>query len=389
MALPKRLGFILALALTGALATAGSAAAQTAEIDSKRAEAQGVLEQIEVIDMQLDRAIDVYNGATLRLEEIQDDLAQNTRYLRLARKNLQSAEARMEARIVQLYTQGEPNTVEVILGATSFEDLLERLDTAGRVASEDVAIAGEVRHYKAEVARRQKQLENARAEQKEVVAKRAAQREAIEDQLAEREALYASIQDEIQRLEAEERERQARLAAQARARAAAAARAQAEQEAQEAAAQEAPAEQESSSGGSSSSPPPAPPPAPSPPAAPPPPPAPTSGGVVGIALSFLGIPYVWGGASPSGFDCSGFTMYVYSQVGVSLPHHAASQYGYGSPVSRSSLAPGDLVFFNGLSHVGIYIGGGQFVHSPHTGDVVKISSISGWYSSTWVGAKRL
>ena len=106
-------------------------------------------------------------------------------------------------------------------------------------------------------------------------------------------------------------------------------------------------------------------------------------------MQYLGIPYVYGGSSPAGFDCSGFVMYVFGQVGVSLPHNAAAQYGYGLPVSRDQLQPGDLVFFNGLGHVGIYIGGGQFIHSPHTGDVVKISSISGWYSSTWVGARRL
>ena len=83
-------------------------------------------------------------------------------------------------------------------------------------------------------------------------------------------------------------------------------------------------------------------------------------------------------------------MYVYAQVGVSLPHHAASQYGMGSPVSRDQLAgPGDLVFFNGLGHNGIYIGGGQFIHAPHTGDVVKISSLSdSWYAATYVGASR-
>ena len=121
-------------------------------------------------------------------------------------------------------------------------------------------------------------------------------------------------------------------------------------------------------------------------------PAPPSryGGVVGVAMQYLGVPYVWGGASPSGFDCSGFIMYVYAQMGVSLPHHAASQYSAGSPVSRDALEPGDLVFFNGLGHVGIYIGGGQFIHAPHTGDVVKISSLSdSWYASTWVGARRL
>jgi cell wall-associated NlpC family hydrolase len=114
------------------------------------------------------------------------------------------------------------------------------------------------------------------------------------------------------------------------------------------------------------------------------------GGVAGIALQYLGTPYVWAGASPAGFDCSGFVQYVFGQVGVSLPHNAAAQYGYGAPVPREALQSGDLVFFNGLGHVGIYIGGGQFVHSPHSGDVVKISSIyDSWYASTWVGAKRL
>jgi peptidoglycan DL-endopeptidase CwlO len=106
-------------------------------------------------------------------------------------------------------------------------------------------------------------------------------------------------------------------------------------------------------------------------------------------MQYLGTPYVWGGASPSGFDCSGFVMYVYAQVGVSLPHSSYGQYGAGSPVSRDQLQAGDLVFFNGLGHVGIYVGGGSFIHAPHTGDVVKISSMTGWYASTYVGARRI
>ncbi len=110
-------------------------------------------------------------------------------------------------------------------------------------------------------------------------------------------------------------------------------------------------------------------------------------GVVGIAMQYLGVPYVWGGGSPSGFDCSGFVMYVYAQLGVSLPHNAAMQYGYGVPVAYDQLEAGDLVFFHGLGHVGIYIGGDQFIHAPHTGDVVKISALSSY--NGYVGARRL
>ena len=122
-------------------------------------------------------------------------------------------------------------------------------------------------------------------------------------------------------------------------------------------------------------------------------PRPSSRGarVASIATRYLGIPYRWGGSSPStGFDCSGFVMYLYRQVGVSLPHNAAMQYRHGRAVSRGSLRRGDIVFFNGLGHNGIYLGGGRFIHSPNTGDVVKISGLSeGWYSSRYVGARRV
>jgi cell wall-associated NlpC family hydrolase len=124
--------------------------------------------------------------------------------------------------------------------------------------------------------------------------------------------------------------------------------------------------------------------------APAPPPADASKGaqVVAIAMRYLGVPYKWGGASPStGFDCSGLTMYVYAQVGVSLPHYAAAQYQLGVAVSRDQLQPGDLVFYRGLGHMGMYIGGGNYIHAPQTGDVVKISGV--YARSDWVGARRV
>jgi cell wall-associated NlpC family hydrolase len=110
---------------------------------------------------------------------------------------------------------------------------------------------------------------------------------------------------------------------------------------------------------------------------------------VALARHELGVPYVWGGESPAGFDCSGLVAWVYGRLGVSLPRVAADQYRAGRHVPRSMLRPGDLVFFHGLGHVGIYIGGGRFIHAPHTGDVVRISALAGWYDETYVGASRV
>jgi cell wall-associated NlpC family hydrolase len=116
----------------------------------------------------------------------------------------------------------------------------------------------------------------------------------------------------------------------------------------------------------------------------------THGGVVGVALSEQGVPYSWGGESPSGFDCSGLVAYAYAQVGVSLPHSSYAQYNMGTSVPRDQLEPGDLVFFDGVGHVGLYVGGGNFVHAPHTGTTVQVSNLdSGWYSSSYVGARRI
>jgi cell wall-associated NlpC family hydrolase len=112
--------------------------------------------------------------------------------------------------------------------------------------------------------------------------------------------------------------------------------------------------------------------------------------VVEIARKHVGTPYRWGGSSPSGFDCSGLVRYVYAQVGVSLPHNAAEQYRYGKPISRDRLEPGDLVFFDGLRHNGIYVGRGRFIHARQTGKRVGIASLAeDWYAARWVGARRL
>ena len=112
--------------------------------------------------------------------------------------------------------------------------------------------------------------------------------------------------------------------------------------------------------------------------------------VVAFARRFLGVRYAYGGTSPrSGFDCSGFTRFVYAHFGISLPHYSGGQFASGRRVSRGGLRPGDLVFFDGLGHVGLYLGHGRFIHAPHTGTRVSIDRLSGWYGSRYDGARRL
>ena len=112
--------------------------------------------------------------------------------------------------------------------------------------------------------------------------------------------------------------------------------------------------------------------------------------VVRYARRLLGVPYVYGGSSPSsGFDCSGFVRFVYQRFGVALPHSSYADFTLGHGVSRGALKPGDLVFFHGLGHVGLYIGGGRFIHAPHTGTRVEVDSMNGWYAGFYDGARRL
>jgi peptidoglycan DL-endopeptidase CwlO len=360
------IGVLAAACAASLLLAVGPASGQT--IESKRAQAVAILAEVESMNAELEQTVEAWNYANIQLREIDADLASNAKHLVAAKKSLVVAQARIAERLRDLYVNGEgDSTLEVILGSSSLDDIIARLDAIERVSSQDTRILKTVKQYRREVETRRENLEDARADQARIVAERAAQKQSIESQISEQNSLLASVEDEIAELRAEESRRQAALVAQARARA----RAQATAAAQ-------PAIQQTYD--------------PQPwvePEYDPNLPAPRYGHVVGIALQYLGVPYVWGGSSPStGFDCSGFIMYVFAQVGVSLPHHAASQYSYGVPVPFDQIAAGDLVFFSGLGHAGIAIGNGQFIHAPHTGAVVSISSLSERWGS-FVGARRL
>jgi cell wall-associated NlpC family hydrolase len=328
-------------------------------IAGKRAEAELVWAQIQQLNVSLGQADERLNLANLQLARVQQELALNRRKLEIARHNLDRSQKVIAQRLVTLYRTPQTSTLEVILGASSLDDLLTRVDTANRVSSLDAEVLTQVTTFKSAVQRYGRALARARAVSERLVARREAEERSIATQLAERRTLLVSIQDQIARLEAEQRARELAAAMAARARIIAA----------QAAAQQSYA---TSIVGASAATPEG--------AAVIPPGGHT--GVVGVAMSELGTPYSWGGASPGGFDCSGLVAYAYGKEGISLPHSSYALWNVGVSVPRDQLEPGDLVFFNGLGHMGIYVGGDSFIHAPHTGDVVKISTLNGSYGSS-------
>jgi cell wall-associated NlpC family hydrolase len=322
--------------------------------------------QVQQLGASLETAIAQYQYATVRLARIQHELRTNRHELRIAKTNLKASQRIIAKRLVTLYHGDQTSTLEVILGAKSLDDMMNRLDSAKSVTSLDTRVLKNVKSSRKAVEATGKRLAHMKALQAEIVAQRAATKRSIESKIAQQRQLLASIKGQIAQLEAAQQARQLQIARAAQARLAAARQSQQ-------------TEQENTIVGISAT-----TPGTSTVVAPPS----RYGGVVGYAMQQLGTPYVWGGAAPGGFDCSGLVMWAYAQVGVALPHSSYAQWGYGVPVSYDQLEPGDLVFFNGLGHVGMYIGGGQFIEAPHTGAFVQISSLSSRLGD-YVGARRI
>lgn len=361
--------------VTTALAAAVGTALSDPRIGEKQAEARQTQARIESLGRELDLATEAYDGATQKLERIRASLRLNEKELAVARHDYRLGVDRLDARLRQIYIEGDPDpTLEVLLGARSVDDVIDALDGAQQVSRQDADLVARIERYKAAVAHEHAVLSRARRAQARVVAERAAERARIEGGLAEQRRLLSSIRNEIAYLRRQEAIRQAELAAEVQARLAA--ERAAEQQALQAAVVGATLTGPSAANGLPGS---AVVPASS-----------IGTRVVQIAMQYLGDPYVWGAAGPDTFDCSGLVTYVFAQVGIFLPHYAASQWDYGVYVPRDQLEPGDLVFFENLGHVGIYVGNDAYIQAPQPGDVVKITPLSEpWSAANYFGAKRI
>ena len=315
-------------------------------ISDRQAEARRVKQQVDELDSQVEIAAEAYNEANTKHANLAKQVEETRAELEKTNARIDELQGMLSARAESMYRSGPLGFLEVLFDTSSFAEFAVTWDLLTDLNDRDAGAVSELKVQREAALATEKELATKEAEAKAVLDQMAANKASIESKLAARKGMLSGLESEIANLEAAERARQI------------------------AAAQSVSRSSSTSSGGKKY-------------------PAPTRAPrseVINIAKRYLGAPYRWGASGPNAFDCSGFTMFVYKQVGVSLPHSSRAQIGYGERVSRANLQPGDLVFFGSpIHHVGIYAGGGQYIHAPRTGDVVKYSSIG---RGDYAGATR-
>jgi len=339
-----RLIVAVLVALTLSLASGGVSSARTSQQDLAAAKAK-----LSQLNGRLDALVEQFDAATLQLHAVEGRLADARTTALLAQADAARARTLFGER-ARLAYEGVGSGIDVVLGATTLNEFTDRLQFLNDVAQEDIDAATQADAARLLAEQASARLQQAIQDRQTVLDTLTTRRAEIEGAISSQQALVRQLERELSKQAVE------RILSQP-------------------------------------SPPPnpgTPDPTPTPPPPPPPPPSGGAAAAVAAARSVIGVPYKYGGDNPQdGFDCSGLTMWAWAQGGVTLPHSSAAQYGAIPHVSKDALRPGDLVFFyQPISHVGIYVGNNQMIHSTHPGGSVTLDTLSSYWWAVFSGAGR-
>ena len=393
----------LAAVVLASAAVVGDVSAQ--DVGGLQAKADQLAQELDQLETRASQLDEQYLSTGQQLTKVQSEIDQNTAAVVDAQSHMDAARARANSYLVSAY-MGAGSGAQLALGTGDPNEAVNQKVLLETLQGDQQQVADDLRAAKMDLADRTAELQSSNKELAAQQDKQQAIRSDLEASVAKQQSLLNGANTELRsaiQAEQERRAAEAAARAEAQARQAAAQKAAQQAAAQQAAAQQAAAQQAAAQqparpttagvGKAPKAAAPAPaaparapapaaparapaPPAPKPPPAPVSAPNPRAGAAIAAAQSVMGTPYRWGGGGPGGFDCSGLTSWAWAQAGVGLPHSSGAQYGATQRVPIDQLQPGDLVFFGSpIHHVGLYIGGGQMIHSPHTGDVVRVGSI--------------
>lgn len=338
----KILCLVSTLALTFSMSCPVFASPNTNQnaLNKARTDVASLEENVEKLDSKIEGLIQKINNNKKQINNTKTDIKVAEKNIKKAEKDIQKEKGLFDERMKAMYINGNQGYLEIILSSKSLSDFMSNIETVKTIIKYDKKLIATMKNKKAIIVNKKKELSNKEKKllalksdnetELAKVSKDKEEQKKLIDKAKKVEILYASRLDASRTIVNKSF--------------------QSIQKIRESSPKYIP-----SRGATGISP----------------------NAIVAYASNFMGTRYVWGGETPSGFDCSGFTKYVYAHFGINIPRVAADQACVGQPVSRGNLQPGDLVFFGSdIHHVGIYVGDNCYIHAPHTGDVVKISPLT-------------